>query len=228
MACRVPAVLLLCLAGCLSGPTETALVPPTPFGPPSSAQTDRRQRTSMSPATEEASLRVHNVGQKVIAANPQLKLKPIFSTVGASASGSPTEEIFHSGDRQIVITETLVGKCRTDGELAALLCVELAEMALDRESKLGPAGDLDAEPPPDVRIGGDAGGSFGAPDGTRMVELARFERSHRRSLQMRPDPKNLARVYLTQAGFAADDVDAVAPLLKRAEANVTLEKQMAK
>src|SRR3546814_14152828 len=70
----------------------------------------RTDKPKPSPATEEASLRVVQVGQKLLAANPQIGLKPLFSTIGPSTAGPPAEEIFHAGKNQVVITETLVRK----------------------------------------------------------------------------------------------------------------------
>jgi hypothetical protein len=224
-------VLLLtaCLAsGCLNDSSSNGLVPSNPFAGSPAAPSAPPPQASASPATQETSLRVLKVAQKVLAANPQVQPRPLFSTVGASAVGPPAEEIFHIGEQQVVVTETMVRKCETDGQLAAILCVELAKMAQERQVRLGPTAgnDLDAEPPPDPPVGKDAAGAFGPADGTRLAELARFERAHRRSLRPPPDPRALAAVYLSRAGYTPDDLEAANPLLRAAEANVKLEKQM--
>jgi hypothetical protein len=223
---RVPGLLLLGLTGCMPGTNQTAMVPSNPFAGPLPTQTNQITQTTASPATEEASLRVLNVGQKVVKANPQLELRPFFSTIGATASGSPAAEIFHTGGNQLVITEPLVRQCQTDGQLAALLCVELAKMVNEREQSAAQWNDTG--PPVDVPIGGDARGTFGPADGTRAAELAKYDRSHHRGVHATPDPKERARTYLTKAGFQATDLDAAAPILRAAESNFALEKQMKK
>ena len=50
--------------------------------------------------------------------------------------------------------------------------------------------------------------------------------SHHRGLHVAEDPNIQARVYLTRAGFAASDLDAVTPLLRTAEQQNKLEKLM--
>lgn len=220
----LPLILLASIAGCVPGPGETALVPNNPFGGPLTPGLPQGDKPAASPATEEASLRVSQVGQKIVAANPQIGLKPLFSTIGPSLDGPPKEEIFHTSKTQVVITEPLVRKCKSDGELAAILCVELAKMA---EKHNGPAANADdAGPPADVPVGGDARGTFGPADGTRAAELAKYDRAHHRGAYAGFDPKPLARSYLTRAGYPASDFDAAAPLMQAAEGNVTLEKQM--
>src|SRR5581483_7929100 len=104
---------MLALTGCVPTGTQTQTVPANPFAGPLGTTTAQSPPT-VSPATEEASLRVSRMGQKILAANPRLAIKPAFSTVGASPVGQPAEEIFHTADSQVYVTETLVRKCQTD------------------------------------------------------------------------------------------------------------------
>jgi hypothetical protein len=179
-----------------------------------------------SPATEAASLRVVQVGRKILAANSQLAITPVFAMVGAAPTGAPAEEVFHVGVNQVVVTEPLVRQCQTDGQLAAVLCVELAKMAAEREQMKSSSPPDDQGPPPDVPVGNEARGTFGPADGTRAVELAKYDRSHHRGFHVTADPKIQARTLLTRAGFPAADLDAAAPLLRTAEKNSALEKAM--
>src|SRR4051794_24009712 len=108
----VYSILILPLAGCLPGPMESELVPSNPFRGPNAPVSNQAIVPVSTHAAEEASLRVLKVGQKVLAANPQMSLKPIFSTIGSSTSGTPAEEVFHTGQHQVIITESLVRQCK--------------------------------------------------------------------------------------------------------------------
>src|SRR5262249_10944589 len=130
------------------------------------------------PATEEAAKRVALMGQRLVEANPQMALKPAFTTVGAPHPG-----LFHvvtgSGPRRAdpgVISEGLVKLCQTDAQLAAVLAQELGKMVSEREALVSAAARAPVRPPPlEVRVGNDSGGAFGSPDGTRYIELAKLD-----------------------------------------------------
>jgi hypothetical protein len=220
---RVAALFLLVtvLTGCFSGEGRQTLVS-NPFGDSVRGQPTKVQHA---PATEATALRVANLGQKVLQANPQLGLHPMFTTIGA-----PQEEIFHRETGEVLISEGLVKKCQNDGQLAALLCLELGKFISEREASASLATRMpERRPPPSVTIGNDSGGTFGPPDGTRFVELAKVDKEvHTPSLPVLPPPppEVLARGYLEKAGFATSNLEEVAPLLRSAEANNTLEKQL--
>jgi hypothetical protein len=152
----------------------------------------------------------------------------MFRTIGA-----PQPEVFHRGTSDVYLTEGLVLQCQTDGQLAAVLCAELAKMVAEREAA-APTGvrQPDKLPPIDVPVSAD--GFAGAPDQTRLRELADYEKRKQQSRQEKlppPDPQALAkdylRTYLLRAGYAPRDIDAAAPLLQAAAANYVFEKQMA-
>jgi hypothetical protein len=215
--------LLLAASGCLSEDGKPMLVSADPFG--GAPRLPPPQRVAHAPATEETARRVTLVGEKVLTSNRQIGLHPLFLTVG-----SPQPDIFHHEGREVWVTEGLVRQCKTDGQLAAVLCQELGKMVAEREALASPAARVpDRGPPPEVRVGNDQGGAFGASDGTRLVELARADKErHRPSLPPPPPPppEVLARVYLQQAGFAATDLEDVLPLLRQAEEGGNLERQL--
>jgi hypothetical protein len=221
----VGVLLLLTAGGCL--PTESApLVSANPFDdgprPPKSVQP---VQVAHAPASEEAAKRVLRVAEQVRVANPQLALRPLYTTIGA-----PWEEVFHRNGDEVYITEGLVRRCKTDGELAAVLCHELGKMTAEREALTNPAVRApDRGPPMDVPVGSDAGGAFGSPDGVRLAERAKYETRRRSDPSAAPaaDPDALARGYLEKAVGSANDLDAVAPLLRAADEHVTFEKQFA-
>src|SRR5262245_41303759 len=76
---------------------------------------------TLSPGSTEAAARVDTIGRGILAANPTIGAKPLFRTIGA-----PRPEIFHRGTEDVYVTEGLVRLCETDGQLAAVLCAELA------------------------------------------------------------------------------------------------------
>jgi hypothetical protein len=176
------------------------------------------------PASDEVSKRVAIMGQKIVAVNPEIGMRPRFITIG-----SPQLEIMHIGTNDLYITEGLANRCTTEGQLAAVLCQELGKMVTQREILSTPATRLGRrEPPPDMPVGRDSGGAFGSPDGTRRIELMQFEKERPRSTDPipPPDPEVLARGYLEKAGFPLTDLSAVAPLLREAEKNGTLYRQL--
>jgi hypothetical protein len=183
---------------------------------------------NVAPATTEAAARVDTIGRGILAANPQIGAKPLFRTIGA-----PRPEVFHRGTDDVYVTEGLVRLCETDGQLAAVLCAEVAKMVAEREAA-APAAVRRPErlPPIDVPVGAD--GLAGAPDQTRLRELADYERQKRQQARPErlppPDASALARgylrTYLLRAGYAPQDIDAAAPLLQQAAANFVFEKLM--
>jgi hypothetical protein len=183
---------------------------------------------NLSPGSTEAAARVDTVGRGILAANPQIGAKPLFRTIGA-----PRPEIFHRGTDDVYVTEGLVKLCETDGQLAAVLCAELAKMVAEREAA-APASVRRPErlPPMNVPVASD--GFAGAPDQTRLRELADYEKQKRQQARQEklppPDPQTLAkdylRTYLLRAGYSPQDIDRAAPVLHAAAANYVFEQQM--
>ena len=214
---------LLSSAGCVMlQESKTELVTPNPFtnSPGSSTVT----RTSFSPSSMKAAARVDAVGRNVLAANPQLGMQPLFRTIGA-----PEPEVFHRGTVEVDITEGIVNQCATDGQLAAVLLLELAKMVGEREAAAGPQPRKpDRLAPLDAPVGNDYGGSFGSADQIHRAELAKFEKESRDRASRGPfDPQSLARSCLTKAGYAPTDLDSVQPILSAAADNRTFAKQIA-
>lgn len=216
--------LSLTCAGCLPDDRpNTLLVQPSPFG---NVPAPPAPRVACAPATGEAAMRVNDVGQKIVQANKQAGLRPVFVTAGA-----PQPEIFHKGTTQVFITEGMVKQCATEGQLAAVLCLELGKMVSEREALAGPqARSPELEPPVELRVGGDSGGTFGPADATRLAELGKYEQARRpaRGAPLPPpDPNVLARTYLAKAGYPAAELDMAQPLVQAAAANYVLERQFA-
>lgn len=177
-------------------------------------------------ATKEMAQRVQKIGDKLARASASSKdsVLPMFNVIGA-----PQSALFHRTPNMIFITEGLAQKCKDDAELSALLAYQMGQLVSEREALAKPARQARSErlPPIDVPIGNDVGGGFGPADGTRMMELARYERE-RKSFgnALPPDPEMLAKGYLKNAGYQEDTLESVAPLLREAHKNVVFEKQL--
>lgn len=215
-------VLLLAVGGCL--PEDGSLATVSAGLTDEAPQNAPPGRLLHAPASEEAAKRVLQVGSQILTSNPTLGVRPVFTTIGA-----PSEEIFHQDDKAVFITEGLVRECRTDGQLAAVLCHELGKMTAERQERAGPPPDHG--PPMDAPVGTDYGGAFGPPDGTRAMELAVYERKRRKAAEAAAapaDPDALALAILEKAGGNPADLKDAAPLLRAADEHMAFEKQMAK
>jgi len=224
MARFVVFLLLFSVAGCnpmqlFDGDKTTSMVANNPFGaePPPPAQT----KANYAPASQEVSLRVDKVGRDILAANPQIGLKPLFGTIGAEQP-----EVFHVDSSLIYVTEGLVKQCPSNPELAAVLSVELGKMVAEREARTSPdVSNPDKLPPIRVSVGNNSQGK--ETDFTTLSEMGRFEKANPKVASRnlpRPDPMKLARGYLEKAGYQATDLDAVSPVLEAADKNIALER----
>ncbi len=220
-----PLSIPLIAVGCLGEDTTLPLVPPGT--PPLQTQAQSSPpAVPRAPASEEAAMRINLVGQKLLAANEQVGLRPIFHTIGL-----PQAEVFHRGQSEIFITEGLSRQCVSEGQLAAVLALELGKMVSEREALAAPQTRVRQPMEPQFSpVGNDSRGVFGSPDGTRLAELGEYEKQRVRPGQALPppDPNNLARIYLQKAGYNAQDLESATPLLKAAQNNVSVEKQLTK
>ena len=209
-------IYLLPIAGCLSaGCQQVPLAPPPPAAPPAAAHRPTMMLMSSGAAAQSApatpqETRVQEVAKKLLAANPQIHTRPRLIV-----TNSPAPELSHGEDNRIVISEGLVNACGTEGQLAAVLSLEIAKWMAERQEQ---AAVLDREanrdPPPNVPIGRDAF-NFGEADQIRKAELAKLGYDRRRSKEPTapPDPNELARHYLRRAGYEETDLQGVQPLL---------------
>ena len=214
------------LSGCLSDQQKLATVPMNLFH--STSQTRAASFKQAPKATTELSLRVDRLGKQLLTANPNVKQKVGFLTLGL-----PHEEIFHRTQKDagtICITEGLAKQCKNDGELAALLSMELGKMVSEQMAQMKPARrSTPASMMMNPTIGNDANGTFGSPDGTDQLILRRMAKDQERiqAISSAPPPADvLARLYLKDAGFDAKTLDNVAPLLRKAEKQNSAESSM--
>jgi hypothetical protein len=168
--------------------------------------------------------RVFLVGRQIIAQNTFAGVEPQFHTIGV-----PESALYHRGSEELFISQGLANKCKTDAELAAVLCSELGSMVAERQAARRAGRDTD--PIPDVAPKGNmmAGGIDG--DQTRLAELAyhekRYPRANTNATSTPADAGKVARDLMRGAGYDPAEVDRVAPLLKESTRGEALRKQMA-
>jgi hypothetical protein len=183
--------------------------------------------TASAPQTEDAAKRVIAVGQSVINANPKIGVRPMFVTVG-----SVEPEIFHRGGEldslQVVVSEGLVRACASDDELAGVLCLQMAKAVHEQHRRGGliapDRSDRANKPEP---IGNEIGGTFGAADGSRVMELARMEKQRKTQAKVPLASRDvLAQRWLTKAGYQGEALTASRSILSKAEKTFVVEKAM--
>ena len=157
------------------------------------------------PASLQAAERVETLGRRIIAQNTFTGLDPLFHTIGVSESA-----LFHQGTAQLYVSEGLVAKCKTEAELAAVLCTELGQMMA--EQRAGRAVGRDDDPIRDVNA---------APSQPREPQPKDG------ALPPPGDPVKLARELMRGAGFDPAELDRIEPLLKQSDRGAILRKQMA-
>jgi hypothetical protein len=200
---------------------ETAMVTPSQFNtaaplPPPT------YTVKSSPSSPEAAITVDRVGQQILTANKQLGIRPMFVTIGA---GDP--EIFHQRTGAVFITESLVRQCKNEGQLAALLSLEIGKMISERETLINPQWRDPPKPLPIAVTTGNAAQYTGM-DQLYDAEVAKLDADRRRPTKkfVPPDPQVLAARYLQAAGFDSQELTATAPLVEAADKNYVMEKQI--
>ncbi len=212
---------LFLLVGCIPMQTQpetpTAQVPSTPFA---DARKPMPTRVNFAPASREASYRVLLIKDQLVAKNERIGIKPY-----AVAIGSADPEVFHVGN-SIYISEGLVRQCATDNQLAAVLAFEMGRMISGREATIADEIRQPDRPLP-IRLPIAGGGMASEADPLHAIELARHERANPKHAQklLRPNPQNVARTILENAGYQRTELDGVLPLLAAAERYTTLESQ---
>ncbi len=169
----------------------------------------------------EVSERVETLGQKIIGLNTFTGLEPMFWVAGV-----PESVLFHRGPNELIISEGLVAKCKTDAELAAVLCSELGQMVAEKRAVRRVGADRDTIP--DAALPGGSTLAGGMPvDASRAAEVAYQDRRPKAAPTIAPaDSAKIARDLLKGAGFDPADLDRVEPLLKQSDRGAALRKQM--
>lgn len=166
--------------------------------------------------------RVDTLGRKIIGQNTFTGIEPMFHTLGV-----PEAVLFHRGTEELFVSEGLVAKCKTDAELAAVLCAELGHMMAEKRGARRVGADRDTFPDSALPgVGTVAGGSQVDPG--RAAEVAFRERREAKNPPAvdHGEAAKHARDLLKGAGFDPADLDRVEPLLRQSDRGAALRKQM--
>lgn len=162
-------------------------------------------------ASGETAERVDEVGADLLTATP-LGIPDIdFFTIG-----SKDAELFHHNTRTLYISETLVNRCRTDDELAAVLALEMGRMTAEFRHGLR---KQVKDPIPTVANAPKFDGSTDI-DPARDVYLAQYDRAKQAPVDKKDwptvDPHEIAVELLRNAGRDPKLLKDTAPLVKDA------------
>jgi hypothetical protein len=180
-----------------------------------------RSREIKSPLTPKQQLaqqataqRVETLGRQVITQNTFTGIEPVFHFVGVKEP-----MLFHRGTEELFISDGLVKKCKTDDDLAAVLCSELGRMMSEKRSGVavgrdsdpllrGPGGKLD--------VGEDVAGAVatGTESATRPIG------------KQETDPAKLAEELMRGSGFDPAALERIESLLKETERHDKIRKQL--
>ncbi|WP_439620982.1 hypothetical protein [Gemmata sp.] len=222
LAVRIAAAACACLAqtGCVTGELAAQRsLSPDPSSP-NSAKVKTPGNPKIPMAHLETSRRVEQLGKQILTQNPFTGVEPAFATAGV-----PETVLFHRGTEMIVVSEGLVKKCKTDAELAAVLCTELGQMVAEKQGLKRAAKD----PIPESALPGGASPASGAPsDPGLQAELAFRERGRPRAPRVSETETaaKLSRELLRGAGFDPAEFDRVEPLVRQSDRGTALRKQM--
>ncbi len=172
--------------------------------------------TSVTPASMKTAERVDTLGRRIIAQNPFSGLEPLFHVAQVRES-----VLFHRGTAEVFVSAGLAEKCKSEPELAAVLCAELGKMAVEKRGAAAVGKDRDGITNVDLP---DANG-FGA---EKSAEVARQEKKAARPFtadELNAD--TVARELLRGAGYDPAELEKVQPLLRQSRRGDDIRKQMA-
>jgi hypothetical protein len=203
------------------GPGQAPPIQQQPVGPsniplPPGSPTVPAAPLTAAPSYEHG--RVQAMAQRLYQANPWLKLKPVWVVQPGDTPGVAAQ-----GDQYVIISENLV-RSASDGQLAAVMALQLGDMTSSRQRAIAEAarGTRRTANPPDY-YSQRRPGEQETSSTLRDLELADYakQRNEPRDPIVREqqtqcvDPPTLARQVLVQAGFAPQELDSAGPLLQR-------------
>ncbi len=166
---------------------------------------------ALSQASGEAAERVDHVGSDLLTATP-LGIPDIdFLTVG-----SADVELFHRDVKTLYISDSLVNRCKTDDELAAVLALEIGRMTAEFRRGVRKQAP---EPMPSVASAPKFDGTTDN-DPSRAVYLAQYEKAKQTPAEKKNwptvDPQEIAEELLRNAGREPKLLTTVSPVVREA------------
>jgi hypothetical protein len=154
------------------------------------------------------------VSLRLYQANPWLKLRPQWIVRPGDAPG-----VANQGDQYVLISEGLV-HAATDGQLAGVMALQLADLSAARQKMIRDAEreQRNAATRPDFLEhdhNNSAVANLNLAEAAKRQDDPRDLRRHEQPVTPPVDPPNLARQLLTQAGYNAQELEAATALLQR-------------
>jgi hypothetical protein len=171
----------------------------------------------------EVAERVETLGRKIIAQNSFTGIEPMFFAVGV-----PESVLFHRGPDELFISEGLVKQCKTEAELAAVLCSELGQMVAEKRAVRRVGADRDAIS--DTSLPGGASVSGGNQyDPVRAAELGYRDKQPKPPPPIAPaDAAKASADLMKGSGYDPAVLEQIQPLLKQSDRGAALRKQMSR
>lgn len=167
---------------------------------------------TVTPASADAADRVNDIGHDLLAGTPLG-----IPEVDFFAVGSPDLELFHQSVTLVYISDGLVKRCRTDGELAAVLAVEVGRLTAEFRRAAR------KETPDPIPAAAESSRSNSDP--ARDLYLAQFEKDGISPARKRHwptvDANDIAADLLRNAGYDPKLLVVVAPLVREASVGKT-------
>lgn len=169
------------------------------------------EQPPLSQSSGEAAERVDHVGTDLLTATPLGIPEIDFLTVGSADA-----ELFHRDVKTLYISDSLVSRCKTDDELAAVLAHEIGQMTAEFRRGVR---RQSPEPMPPVASAPKYDGSTDT-DPSRAVYLAQYEKLKQTPADKKNwptvDPQEIAEELLRNAGREPKLLTQVAPLVREA------------
>src|SRR5262245_34206975 len=163
---------------------------------------------SVSDATVHMAARLSNVGQTLLTASPFAGITPNFFVMSTSEVS-----VAHPDAFGVFVSEGMMAKCRSDDDLAAVVALELGAMITEKRNldRLGLA-----DPAAAFISGDDPAVSPIQDPNAKVVSTAKATKAYGSAAV----PEEIAKELITAAGYRADALARMEPIVRRARDSV--------
>jgi hypothetical protein len=177
---------------------------------------DSPKEAKIGAASVEHARRVDDLSKRILEQNIFTGIEPVVRVIGV-----PESVLFHRGVNELFISEGLVKKCKTEPELAGVLCTELGRMMAQKRSAV--AVGRTPDPIPEIAL---PGGRSDASQ-VREAELALLKRREdQKRAESQSGEAQLAKDLLKGAGFDPAEFDRVQGMVKQSDRGDAIRKQL--
>lgn len=177
---------------------------------------DSPKEAKIGAASVEHARRVDELAKRILDQNTFTGIEPVVRVIGV-----PESVLFHRGVNELFISEGLVKKCKTEAELAGVLCTELGKMMAQKRSAV--AVGRTPDPIPEIAL---PGGRSDASQ-VRDAELAlQKRRDNQKRAESQTGEAQLAKDLLKGAGFDPAAFEQVQGMVKQSDRGDAIRKQL--